>query len=88
MRTLLIKAMLPVAAFALASAGAVSTKHNDAPTDKLVTVQGWKRTAAFQCTAVKECNQIGSVLCFSGTDQMYGKPNDLSDCTDILTHRP
>lgn len=79
--------MLPLAAFVLASAGAVSTKKAETPSGKLVVAQGWQRTGAFQCTFVRDCNQIGSVLCFSGSTQLYGKADNLADCIDPLTHR-
>jgi hypothetical protein len=87
MKAIFMKAMLPVAAFVLASAGAVSTQKTETPSGKLVLAQGWQRTGAFQCTFVRDCNQIGSALCFSGSIQLFGKADDFADCIDPLTHR-
>ena len=86
MKSLVVKVMMPVAAFLLASAGALSTKTSDAKTES-GAVQGFKRIAAFQCTPVKLCDNSGVVACYSGTDQMWGKTNELSDCINPLTHR-
>jgi len=86
MKSLVVKVMMPVAAFMLASAGALSTNNSGTKTESGL-VQGFKRTEAFQCAPVKLCDNSGIVLCFSGTDQMYGKIDQLSDCIDPLTHR-
>ena len=86
MKSLFVKALMPVAAFMLASAGAISTSTSDATPQ--ATVQGWKRISAFNCTATKVCNQIGTAICVNGVDQMYGKATPTSDCTQLLTHRP
>lgn len=87
MKILSFKPLLAVAAFVLASAGAVSTSNSGAKSDS-TDVQGWKRIAPFNCEPVKECNNIGEVLCVDGTDQLYAKPSPTSDCTELLTHRP
>lgn len=87
MKTLVIKSMLPVAAFMLASAGAISTS-NSSNESAGTAVQGWKRTAPFTCEQKKICNNLGIVLCVDGVDQMYAKPTPTSDCTELLTHRP
>lgn len=87
MKTLAIKSMLPVAAFMLASAGAISTSNSN--TESAGTaVQGWKRTAPFTCEQKKICNNQGGILCYDGVDQMYAKPTPSSDCTELLFHRP
>lgn len=87
MKSLAIKMMFPVVAFVLASAGAVSTNHSTTKSES-AGVQGWKRTAPFNCQAQKICNNEGSILCVDGTDQMYAKPSPTSDCTALLTHKP
>lgn len=87
MKTLVIKTVLPVAAFVLASAGAVSTS-NSSTESAGTAIQGWKRTAPFVCEQKKICNNLGSILCVDGVDQMYAKPTPTSDCTELLTHRP
>jgi hypothetical protein len=87
MKSLVLKAMMPVAAFVLASAGAIGT--NNVSTDsKGTAVQGWKRIAPFNCEAKKVCNNLSSVICVDGVDQMYAKPTPTSDCEQLLTHRP
>lgn len=87
MKSLAIKMMFPVVAFVLASAGAVSTSDSTTKSE-IASVQGFKRTAPFNCQPQKICNNIGTVLCVDGTDQMYAKPSPASDCTEILTHKP
>ncbi|WP_040473866.1 DUF6520 family protein [Flavobacterium frigoris] len=87
MKSLAIKMMFPVVAFVLASAGAVSTSDSTTNSES-AGVQGFKRTAPFNCQPQKICNNIGTVLCVDGTDQMYAKPSPTSDCTEILTHKP
>lgn len=87
MKSLLVKSMLPVAAFILASAGAVSTNSSNTES-RGTAVQGWKRIAPFNCQPKKICNNLGTVLCVDGTDQMYGKATPASDCTELLNHRP
>ena len=81
-----MKALLPVAAFAMASAGAVSTSNSGSKT--LAEVDGWRRTSPVSCEFVRKCNNISMALCSSGGAQLYGKPTPASYCTDILTHQP
>ncbi|SHG81562.1 hypothetical protein SAMN05444372_11065 [Flavobacterium micromati] len=87
MKSLAIKMMFPAVAFVLASAGAVSTNHSSSESAN-AAVQGFKRTAPFNCQPQKICNNVGSILCVDGTDQMYAKPSSTSDCTALLTHKP
>lgn len=82
-----VKMILPVAAFALASAGAVGTGNSGTESGSGL-VQGWKRIAPKNCVATKECNNETQALCFNGADQMYSRPTPTSDCTGILFHRP
>lgn len=86
MKNVLLKAMLPVAAFVLASAGAVSTSKSD--TSASVSFQGWKQVSPVECELVRECNNIGTILCTSGGDQMFAKLTPASYCDEVLTHRP
>ncbi|UUW07292.1 DUF6520 family protein [Flavobacterium plurextorum] len=88
MKVLSIKLILPVAAFVLASAGAVSTS-NSVSAIKTTDVQGWKRIAPSNCEPVRECNNISEAFCVDASNnQMYGKPTPASDCTELLTHQP
>ena len=78
---------MPVAAFVLASAGTLS--NNAAETkSSLAPVQGWKRIAAFNCVQKRECNNLETIVCKDGIDNMYSKPTSDSDCTQLLTHKP
>lgn len=89
MKNLSFKLMLPVVAFALASAGAVSTSNSSKNAKSTTTVQGWNRISPFNCVAVQECNNISEVLCKDASgNQMYGKLSEFSDCTELLTHQP
>ena len=80
-------AILPVLAFVLASAGAVSTSDSNSSSTTLNT-PGWKRISPIECEYVADCNNEGSVICMSGSDQLFGKPTPASFCEDVLTHRP
>ncbi len=86
MKILLIKSILPVAAFMLASAGAV---NNSSSTTESATASepGFRRIAPFNCQLVKMCNNVGDILCNDGGGILYGKITPTSDCTKILTHR-
>lgn len=86
MKNVLLKAMLPVAAFVLASAGAVSTGKSNAKTS--TEIDGWRRTSPVTCEFVRKCNDDGSILCTSGGNQMYEKLTPSAYCTDVLTHKP
>ena len=81
-----VKMILPIAAFALASAGAVSTNGNSS--SKSGDVQGWKRLTPDEtnCTEPRMCNNIGTATCFNGASQVYGKIG--LACTQTLNHRP
>lgn len=79
--------MMPVAAFVLASAGAIGTNNASAEA-KGGAIQGWKRVAPFSCEQKRQCNNLGTIVCVDGVDQMYAKPSPSSDCDQLLTHRP
>lgn len=87
MKTLLVKSFLPVAAFMLASAGAVSTTSSTTASTASATQQGFKRIAPFNCQPVKMCNNESDVICKDGGQQLFGKSSPVSDCTLVLTHR-
>lgn len=52
--------MLPVAAFVLASAGAVSTSNTNS--NSSAEVDGWRRTSPVTCEFVRKCNNDGSII--------------------------
>jgi len=88
MKNLSFKLLLPVAAFVLASAGAVSTSSSGKKADSTVA-QGWNRIAPFNCVEGVECNNIGDAVCVDVANiPMYGKLSEFSDCTQLLTHEP
>ena len=87
MKNVCLKAILPVFAFALASAGAVSTSNSNSSSATLA-VQGWKQVSPIECEYIADCNNEGSVICMSGSDQLFGKPTPASFCGEVLTHRP
>jgi hypothetical protein len=51
-------------------------------------MDGWRRTSPVNCTFVKKCNNIGTILCTSSGIQLYAKPTPASYCTDTLFHQP
>jgi len=87
MKTSVFKMVVPVLAFLFASASAMGSVNGNSNTTS-ADIQGWKRVSPFNCQAVKKCNNIGSILCVDGFDQMYAKPSPTSDCSELLTHRP
>jgi len=88
MKNVSFKVWMPVAAFLLASAGAVGT-GNSVKRDNSTTVQGWNRIAPFNCVEGVECNNISEAVCVDvANNQMYGKLSEFSDCTELLTHEP
>ena len=85
MKNLFLKAMLPVAAFVLASAGAVSTSN--ITTKSSIDIDGWRRVSPVQCEFVQKCNNMGSTFCTSGGNRLYEKPTPASYCTGTLYHQ-
>lgn len=83
----LVKLIMPVAAFMLASAGAIGSATFDSDS-AAVPVQGWKRIAPNVCSPTKVCNNESQALCYDGSNQMFSKPTQTSDCTGILYHKP
>lgn len=89
MKSLVVKVMMPVAAFILASAGAIGTNASKADSKSSSTlVQGWKRISAFDCAPRRTCNNIENVICKDGIDNMYARPTLDDDCSQLLTHKP
>lgn len=78
----ILKLVLPVAAFALASAGAAST-HESA---KVAPETGWRRIAMNDCASPVTCNNESTTLCTIGGFQRYKKVG--LDCVEPLYHRP
>lgn len=78
----ILKLVLPVAAFAMASAGAVSTNESA----KLAPETGWRRVAMNDCISPVTCNGESSTLCTIGGFQRYKKVG--LDCVEPLFHKP
>jgi len=80
----LVKMIMPVAAFVLASAGAVTTSNsNDSVT---ASTQGWRRIKVNDCVTPVMCNNLSANLCTTGAFQAYAKIG--LDCTSVLYHDP
>lgn len=75
---------MPVGAFLLASAGAVST--NEVSTSKSVDIQGYNRNSPTEpCEEVRLCNNQGSTICTLAGDQAFEQVG--SNCAKELYHR-
>ena len=84
MKNFAVKMILPVAAFMLASAGAVSTSSDSSKSTSAV-IQGWQYTEPAQCTELRTCNNVGTTICTLSGVQAFAKNG--SDCTEVLYHR-
>jgi hypothetical protein len=80
----LVKIIMPVAAFVLASAGAVNTGTTAKGEGGLI--QGWDRIAPNDCVELTMCNNTSKVLCTFGGVQAYSKVGN--DCPAPLFHQP
>lgn len=79
----LVKMILPVGTFLLASVGAIATSTSNS-TNKVADTDGWKRVSMNNCVDKVSCNNIPSTLCKSGAFQAYGKVG--LDCIQPLYH--
>ncbi|MFT3793756.1 DUF6520 family protein [Flavobacterium sp.] len=82
MKANLLKMILPVAAFALASAGAVTTSNQKTAKAEGKIVQGW----TIDCVELRQCNNTMGSLCKQAGVQAYEK--DGNDCSEALFHKP
>lgn len=92
MKTLLKPALLSVAAFVLASAGAVATSNNKSDAEKVQTTYYIHKPLASSCQAVNvNCTTTPGQPCMfnDGTTnwQVYNRPASATDCS-ILLYRP
>lgn len=76
----LVKLILPVAAFALASAGAVSSNESA----KALPETGWQRVSINNCVKPVTCNNIPSTMCTVDGAQVFKKVG--LDCIQPLYH--
>ncbi|NDP27740.1 MAG: hypothetical protein GZ087_09990 [Flavobacterium sp.] len=82
----LVKVIIPVAAFMLASAGAVSTNVNSSTKSTAVAIQGWNRISPNEpCTELRMCNNVGSTICTLSGVQAFEKVG--ANCTKELYHK-
>ncbi len=81
MKNFAVKMIMPVAAFMLASAGAVSTSSAVSKSTG-AAVQGWQYTAPTQCTELRMCNNIGTTICTLSGVQAFGKVGN--ECQTVL----
>ncbi|EIA07299.1 DUF6520 family protein [Flavobacterium aquidurense] len=82
----LVKVIMPVAAFMLASAGAVSTNGANSTKNATVAIQGWNRVSPnAPCTELRMCNNVGSTICTLSGVQAFEKVG--ANCTKELYHK-
>lgn len=87
MKSTILKLALPVAAFVLASAGAVSTSSKDSA---LVDLQGYRQTTnpLQPCESVKMCSDTGSNFCTVDDSptgiRLWHREDDESPCNIAL----
>ena len=85
MKTSLVKMILPVAAFVLASAGAVATKTAGS-NSKVIDTNGWARLSeGSPCQYVRSCNNNSLMVCKQGSIQVFAKTG-VDDCSSTLYH--
>lgn len=80
-----VKLMLPIGAFLLASAAAVTTTEVTSGTET-AAIEGWRRVSMNNCIIPVSCNNIPSTICMSGAFPAYGKVG--LDCIQPLYHTP
>lgn len=84
MRLQIVKMLLPVAAFALASAGAVTTNSSNAVKAKTGLIQGYIHSPTLNdCKPSIQCKEAGGPVCQSGITtgpQVYGMTAAPNDC--------
>lgn len=81
----LVKLMLPIGAFLLASAAAVTTTEVTSGTET-AAIEGWRRVSMNNCVSPVSCNNIPIQMCQTGAYQAYGKVG--LDCIQPLFHTP
>ncbi|EJG02039.1 DUF6520 family protein [Flavobacterium sp. F52] len=87
MKTTILKMALPVAAFILASAGAVSTAKDG---DSLALLNGYRLTGnpSQPCEYVKMCSDVQGQFCtVNGTptgQRLWHQPNTASPCNIVI----
>jgi hypothetical protein len=85
MKISVVKLVMPVAAFVLASAGAVSTSGVNASKSTVAAVQGWERVSPEQCSQLRMCNNIPNTICSLSGTQAFAKVGN--DCVEVLYHK-
>lgn len=82
----LVKLIMPVGAFILASAGAVSTNTISSKGSSAANTPGYARLDPQEpCQQIASCNNLGINVCSSGGDQAF-KLN-AGNCVEVLYHR-
>lgn len=80
----LVKILMPVGAFILASAGAVSS--NAGSSKSSVDIQGYNRNSPTEpCEEVRLCNNQGTQICTLAGDQAFDKVG--ANCSKELYHK-
>lgn len=89
MKSSIVQMILPMAAFVLASAGAVTTSAHSKSGSELVLVDGFIHTPG-PCTPAAKCNDSGSQACMVDYEigpQIFGKAQGETACLQTL-YRP
>jgi hypothetical protein len=82
----LVKVIMPVGAFILASAGAVGTNAISSKSSTAANTPGYARLDPEEpCQQIASCNNQGNIVCSSFGDQAY-KLN-AGDCVEVLYHK-
>ncbi|TPG44164.1 DUF6520 family protein [Flavobacterium pectinovorum] len=80
----LVKIIMPVGAFILASAGAVST--NAGSSKSTADIQGYNRNSLTEpCEEVRLCNNQGTQICTLAGDQAFEQVG--ANCSKVLYHK-
>lgn len=87
MKTTILKMILPVAAFVLASAAAVGTANTE---DATAILAGYRQTGnpTQPCEFVKMCSDVPTVLCTvdgtPGAQQLWHQPSAGAPCNIVI----
>lgn len=85
MKSSVVKMILPVGAFILASAGAISTNVSNTSKEGIETM-GWARLTPEQpCTQVRTCDNNSLITCKQSGVQVYDI-SPVDNCSTVLFH--
>lgn len=88
MKTRILSLALPIAAFTLASAGAVSTKIADTKASESGAVPGWTRNGQNHCLTQVQCKETIGAFCTDGGGARAYAMSAPNQCTIDLFKLP